>query len=153
MLICGFQSRVEVLGWSRGRTVLVRGSMQLKRSGFNDGFLNLKLSQWMVWMQEIGMSGSSSAMHYYINYSPILHLQHLSTKKDILGYFSQLILIVNTPGKDSLFLGTTMAPKMIKKSWSCWNINQVINLGLFTSKMPERLAKMCISNWKQLEKV
>lgn len=42
MLISGLQSCVQVLGQSTGRTVLVRGSMQLKCSGFNDVFLNFK---------------------------------------------------------------------------------------------------------------
>lgn len=64
----------------------------------------------------MGMSGSSSAMYSYINYSSLLQLQHLSAKKDILPYSTQPILIVNTAGKGSLFLGTTMAPKMTKKS-------------------------------------
>lgn len=81
----------------------------------------------MVWMQRTGTSGSSSAIQYYKNYSMPLHLQHSSAKKkksdETIEYSSQLILIANTSGKGSLFLGTHMAPRMTKEPRSCWNTN------------------------------
>lgn len=96
---------------------MVHGSMELQRSEFNYLFLNFKAKS--MNKLDAGNGDSSSTIRYYTNYSVLLHLQYSSAKKkshEAIKYSSQLFLIVTTPGKGSLLLGTNTAPRMTKES-------------------------------------